>query len=210
VYLAKVDSIIDNGPGAWNSTLIGIYEWNPETNEERRLGEYRRNYPRLARTFHPFTVNGRDYALYSTDYTATRIMSLPDCKDLGGEDRDSWGFCPCDYHVYVTETGYLFGFVSGCVWGDDHYMKVQYLDLRRADQGIIRREERFGRLEIPNDLTLEESIQITDYTCGELDDPEVFIEIKTVASFCWYQDGLSHVAKVQEERPEEDDVVEPW
>ena len=31
-------------------------------------------------------MNGKWYALYSKDYTATRVMSLPDCRDLGGEE----------------------------------------------------------------------------------------------------------------------------
>jgi hypothetical protein len=41
-----------------------------------------------------------------------------------------------------------FGFVWGCVWGDDSSWKVQYLDLSDIQQGVIRREERFGYLKL--------------------------------------------------------------
>jgi hypothetical protein len=41
-----------------------------------------------------------------------------------------------------------FGFVWGCVWGDDSSWKVQYLDLSDIQQGQLRREERFGYLKL--------------------------------------------------------------
>jgi hypothetical protein len=41
-----------------------------------------------------------------------------------------------------------FGFVWGCVWGDDSSWKVQCLDLRRIREGVISRDERFGYVEI--------------------------------------------------------------
>lgn len=40
-----------------------------------------------------------------------------------------------------------FGFLCGCHWGDD-FWKVQYLDLSQVQQWIVRREERFGYLEL--------------------------------------------------------------
>jgi hypothetical protein len=41
-----------------------------------------------------------------------------------------------------------FGFVWGCIWGDDSSWKVQYLDLSEIRNGVIRREERFGYLKL--------------------------------------------------------------
>ena len=41
-----------------------------------------------------------------------------------------------------------FGFVWGCYWGDDSSWKVQYLDLSRVQQGVLRREDRFGYVEV--------------------------------------------------------------
>lgn len=41
------------------------------------------------------------------------------------------------------------GFVSGCVWGDDSSLKVEAFDLRRADEGLIRRVAPWGYAELP-------------------------------------------------------------
>jgi hypothetical protein len=41
-----------------------------------------------------------------------------------------------------------FGFVWGCVWGDDSSWKVQYLDLSDVRNGAIRRDERFGYVQL--------------------------------------------------------------
>lgn len=41
-----------------------------------------------------------------------------------------------------------FGFVWGCIWGDDSSWKVQFLDLSEVERGRIRREERFGYLKL--------------------------------------------------------------
>lgn len=65
-----------------------------------KIGEYTRNYPAFAKeTFYPFLLKGKWYALYSADYTCTRIMTLPDCKDIGGEESDSCGFCSTELFV---------------------------------------------------------------------------------------------------------------
>jgi hypothetical protein len=244
-YYAKVTEPISNGGSYWNSLRVGIFQ-RPEADTKVKgyttpiisetdvqVGEYVRNYSSLMRTFHPFQLRGKWYALYSKDYTATRIMSLPDCKDLGGEEREQWGFCPTDYWVpglhYIqsvcdpgcprekTEThkpdftkactctivhdpdtcpqvnktlkekltntsrpctckerwaefyekhhiwhfpDRVHGFMAGCVWGDDSSWKIQYLDLSRADEGIIKREERFGYIEMPAHLTLDKAVNL--------------------------------------------------
>lgn len=63
-------------------------------------GSYSRNYCSFGTsTFAPFTVGQRWYALYSPDYTCTRVMSLPDCIDIGGEEPDTFGFCPVELWV---------------------------------------------------------------------------------------------------------------
>lgn len=81
-------------PGAWDSTLVSIYEGDV------LLGSYERRHPGWSEeTFYPFQSNGNWLALYSADYTATRVMSLPDCKDIGGETPASNGFCPVEFYV---------------------------------------------------------------------------------------------------------------
>lgn len=86
-------------PGAWNSTIVSIY------NDETVVGSYERNHPGWSEdTFYPFESNGHWHALYSSDYTATRVMSLPTCKDIGGEEPASNGFCPVEFYVPCYRT----------------------------------------------------------------------------------------------------------
>jgi len=48
-----------------------------------------------------------------------------------------------------------FGFVWGYVWGDDSSWKVQHLDLSAIQDGVIRRDDRFGYLKLATDPKLE-------------------------------------------------------
>lgn len=225
-YSARVIDTIDNGKGYWQYLLVGVFEG------DKKIGEYKRNYSCFYNTFHPFqAIDGSWLALYSRDYTSTRVMALPSCEDLGGEDRNAVGFCPVDYMVpelcgqelsqddpgpivanwqpeiwadkVVTESGYTmykwpdqvedhpkreaylkakeeshklreewrkrnpfvlkyaqWGFVAGCVWGDDCSWKIQFLDLSRAHEGVIIRDERFGYIELPDGVKLEDAIDV--------------------------------------------------
>jgi hypothetical protein len=237
-FYAKVLQSIDNHPG-WNHLLVGIFQ-RPEADisvagystpkiseSDIQVGKYIRNYSSINRTFHPFQLRGKWYALYSKDYTSTRLMTLPDCLDIGGEQRYEWGFCPVDFWVpplndllfhhfsgcprdwergntpdytktctcqiphspecpFVTSkkacngceahkaydkehyewvfADRVHGFVAGCVWGDDSSWKIEYLDLSRADEGLIKREARFGYVEMAAGQNLRETI---DYDSGD-------------------------------------------
>ena len=197
MYFAKVIDKVEFRPGNWNSIRVGVFRSEGESEEQ--IGEYTRNYPNLFRTFYPFRKNEVDYALYSPDYTVTRVLELPSCKDIGGEEPNSFGFCPVDFYVpsfierewikgnrigdkfVVKEPGaenlvasayskpvspvlyYPFGFVAGCIWGDDTSWKVQYLDLELVEKGTITRDERFGYIKLPNKLTLKDSIDLVNY-----------------------------------------------
>lgn len=231
-FTAKEIEKISNGKGYWNSVLVGVFDG------EQKIGEYTRNYPFfVSGTFYAFELNDKWYALYSKDYTATRIMSLPDCKDIGGEEPASFGFCPVEFYVpeltgeiynpediepklanhdserwalKVQKDGYIryyfpdnadhpepdeakktayleerarshkahsewrernpfvtqfakFGFVAGCVWGDDSSWKLQFIDLSKADQGIIVRDDRFGYFELPSGVRLADAIEVLEY-----------------------------------------------
>lgn len=151
---------IDRGVEGFNHLDVDILD------DGRKIGSYRRNYPSLIHTFVPFVQSDRVYALYSPRYTATRLMRLPECEDIGGEEPHSEGFCPAEYYVlYEPAKGLIgnWGFISGCVWGDDSSWKVQYLDLSRAAQGVLEREERFGYLPTPRRLLLREAINLDLY-----------------------------------------------
>lgn len=58
-----------------------------------------------------------------------------------------------------------FGFVWGCVWGDDESWKVQYLDLSGIQHGMLLREERFGYLKLASrpDAPATEFIRCSSY-----------------------------------------------
>ena len=164
-YIARKIEEISNGKGYWSSYRIGVFR--KEGDKETQIGEYKRNYPSFYNTFHAFTRNGRDYALYSPDYRFTRLMELPSCKDIGGETPSSNSFCPTDYYIPVVDNEPLdqqpmFGFVAGCIWGDDSSWKIQYLDLSEVDQGVIKREERFGYIELPRSMNLKDAIEYGD------------------------------------------------
>ncbi len=184
MFTAKPIEEIEKGEKYWNYQNIGVFDG------ETKIGEYKRNYSSFMKTFYPFKKNGNWYALYSSNYTATRIMSLPDCKDIGGEEKDTWGFCPVEYYIpeynqcsfkykdteekfqcfdfktceecapLETQCFTEFGFIAGCVWGDDSSWKIQYLDLSQADKGIIKREDKFGYIELLDSLSLKESISM--------------------------------------------------
>lgn len=226
-FIAKIIQEIQDNPNGWKRTRVGVF--HVIGGVEEMIGEYGRNHSTLFNTFFPFRLNGADLALYSPNYLTTRIMELPSCKDIGGEDPDYYGFCPVDYFVptFIDEevkstvrspdgtvsetvpedvrirrvnnpgagslaesvehhewvnghTGdlkrmetttrpltellyYPFGFVSGCIGGNDKSDKVQYLDLSEADKGILKREERFGYIELPPKMRLKDAIDMTSY-----------------------------------------------
>lgn len=240
---------IPSKPGCWNKLLVEIFEKTPGS-DPVKIGEYRRNYASLFDTFLPFKKNGKYYALYSPSYTATRVMSLPDCKDLGGEEPTGFGFCPTGYavpfgeyvhqpfdpsdprppvanhqadkwativdrrhwwpddkngpdyspereaeylaekkrthqlvsewndrHPYVTTAfNAEFGFVCGCVWGDDSSWKIQHLDLSQVEMGIVKRDDRYGYVELLGGSgTLADAIDIEYW---EPEDPQIYIAVR--------------------------------
>lgn len=242
-YIAKVLNEIDNGENYWKRLNVGVFKI--ENDVEEQIGEYKRNYHNLFNTFYHFQKDGKDFALYSPDYTVTRIMELPSCRDIGGEEPSVGGFCPTDYFVptyieqetswetinkksekiggktskhrlnnpsekdliesiecreFVHQTSkelckittinrpqtalnyYPFGFIAGCIWGDDSSWKVQYLNLSKAEKGIIEREERFGYIELLENIALKDAITLFGYN-DESGDYKMHARIKTTQTF---------------------------
>lgn len=159
-YSAKVIEQIETKPGCWNFLKIGVFL------DDLQIGEYVRKYSSFYNTFYPFELNGNWYTLYSADYTTTRVMTLPDCKDLCGEERESSGFCPVDFYVPKSEYGqykhYPFGFMSGCVWGDDSSWKVRFIDLSKIEEKTLIIDERFGYHELPDGISLKDAVTVDD------------------------------------------------
>lgn len=167
-YVARVSNAREKG---WGKLLVGIFKTCPG-GALARVGGYERNYRSFFRTFLPFQQGDKALALYSRDYTATRVMELPSCRDIGGEEPASAGFCPVDYYVLPASRG-KWALVAGCVWGDDSSWKVQVLDLSRAADGVIVRSEALGYVELPEGMTLAEAANQEDWAEDYKDaDPE--------------------------------------
>lgn len=95
-YTAKELGKVSNGKGCWESTKIGVFQ------DDVQVGEFLRNYSSYGiSSFAPFRRGDHWYALYSPEYTCIKVMSLPDCKEIGGENSDSFGFCPVE--IYIPE-----------------------------------------------------------------------------------------------------------
>jgi hypothetical protein len=242
MFIARMSDELEPQSNGWTNCRVGVFR--VEGDSEEQVGEYFRNYGGIFDSFFHFQVDGKDLALYSPDYTATRIMELPSCKDLGGEEPDGMGFCPVDYFVptYVDvettqetnnetlapitvtvervnnpssermvpsskkyshvngNTGqdcevfvrsrpisslnyYPFGFVSGCIWADESSWKVQYLDVSRANEGILVRDERFGYIELPESVRLKDAIDMSVYGYDRGDTILKTIRINIMQSF---------------------------
>lgn len=249
-YFAKALNKIEYDPrerngvkvAVWNGLKVGVFKVENEIEEP--IGEYERNYPSFFNTFFHFRKDGKDFALYSPNYSVTRIMELPSCRDIGGEEPNSYGFCPTDYFVptyieqeIITETkgsmgkhekrvtkkrlnnpktedfmetvktyafrndrtgencetvtvyrplsahNFPFGFVAGCIWGDDSTYKIQYLDLSEVGKGILKRDDRFGYIVLPENQSLKEAIDMYDYGWDEEDESANYIRISVLQTF---------------------------
>lgn len=148
---------------SWSQMLCRVMEVT-ETGGREQIGEFKRNYSCLYDTWEPFEQDGKFYALCSRDYTATAVMALPECEIIAEETPHGFGFCPTGFFVPTEMKSYIdddepeplleewqgkFGFVCGCIWGDDTNWKIEFLDLSEINQGKITRDHRFGYVELP-------------------------------------------------------------
>ncbi len=241
-FIAKPIETIGLSPVEWKTQRIGVFK--VDNNGEEQIGEYLRNYGSFFDSFFHFQQNGKDLALYSCDYTAKRIMELPSCQEIGGEEPNEMGFCPVEFfvptyldqehkhrtnnesfppetasvrrvnnpsiedlreseqkHSYVVAlTGqecedvftyrpltpllyYPFGFIAGCIWGDENTWKVQYLDLSQAFEGKLVREESSGYIELPDGLSLKDAIHMDDYLYDAEEESANHIRINLLQTF---------------------------
>lgn len=151
-------------PGEWTQVRVRVLR------DGEPVARFDRNYSML-RTFEPFRQAGRDYALISPSYTGTSVMDLETGEVIAAEEVRGDGFCPVGFYVpdwhdvnyssQIPSARYWdsdsewpigdFGFVWGCVWGDDTSWKVQHLDLSRITEGILVRDDRFGYVSLATD-----------------------------------------------------------
>lgn len=155
---------------------VTVFE-RDEFKGETKLGGYHRCYQAIYRTFYPFMQNGKEYAMFSKSSAGIHVMELPSCKEIATQPKGYAGFCPVEFYVpYEPKTGLNghFGFLAGCVWGDDNGWKIQYLDLSKINEGIVTTDARFSYIKMLDRefggkvATLKDSIEL-DY---EIDDPD--------------------------------------
>jgi hypothetical protein len=199
-YVARASPETSDGT-TWVHTNVEVHQRHAAGASEL-LCKYERNYSML-RTFEPFRQGKREMALISRDYTATAVLDLASGVVIAEELESSpgSGFCPVGFYVpdwwdlndgsIVPGSEYWnadrewpsgeFGFVWGCYWGDDSSWKVQYLDLRRVQEGIITRDERFGYIELASATYAEQVIVETDEAIPSLSEdasrPPRFIHV---------------------------------
>ena len=188
------EHVVESEEGYWNSLKIDILDQSGKT-----VAGYERNYPRLMQTFEPFRQGDRMFALISTDYTATSVMDLATGKVIASETPESNGFCPVGFYVPdwwdVNEGSILpgssswkddfeypkgeFGFVWGCIWGDDTSWKIQFLDLSKIQDGEILREERFGYVKLAADA----NVHPKEFIRCSFSDGKCTVRLKTEDNF---------------------------
>ena len=165
---------IETSPNHWNTSRIEVFERTPDGLATAPCVTWERDYALLG-TFEPFRQGDRALALISRDYTLSAVIDLRTGEVIAEEDETFYddaktkpgaGFCPVGFYVpdwwdvhddsiipgseYWDEANEWprgdFAFVWGCHWGDDASWKLQVLDLRDVQRGVIRRDERFGYL----------------------------------------------------------------
>jgi hypothetical protein len=154
-----------NPPEAWEAISVDVLRRDPAGHA--RIHSYQRHYAML-HTFEPFRQADREFALISRNYTSTDVLDLATGEIIAAEPESSAGFCPVGFYVpdwWDVHDGRIipgsehwnddrewptgqFGFVWGCIWGDDTSWKVEHLDLSRIQQGVITRDDRFGYVEL--------------------------------------------------------------
>ncbi len=156
--------------GAWDSTRVQVSRRLISADEPQAICEFERSHA-MFQTFEPFRQAQREFALISMDYTRAAVLDLASGKVIAEEpetDPPGNGFCPVGFYVpdwwdlhdesilpgsvfWTDDDAWPigdFGFVWGCYWGDDSSWQLQYLDLSRVRDGVIGRDERFGRVEL--------------------------------------------------------------
>lgn len=193
------------GKGYWTTWRVHVFK------DGKDIGNYERKYHGYVKdTLYPFELDGIWYALYSADYTTTRVARLEDkFEDWCGETGKPDGFCPVEFYVprynkfrssykYLdeSETSYTFevfdneateeqfikdmadqnwvktaytnfGFMCGCVWGDDTSWKLRFIDLSKIHDKQFTITEKFGYWELP-DQPLRTCVKIPDLEGGYL------------------------------------------
>lgn len=64
---------------------------------------------------------------------------------------------------YIKTEYCNFGFVSGCMWGDDSSWKLRYIDLSKIKDKLMSMTEKFGYWELPFDIDLRRCVNMQNW-----------------------------------------------
>jgi hypothetical protein len=216
-YTLEVETYRDptQSEASWDQLLCKVMEAQ-EDGSKKQIGQFVRNYSSLYNTWEPFEQDGKAFALCSPDYVGTAVMALPSCEIIAQEEAGAFGFCPTGFYVPTHTKDYaedaepeleprlngLFGFVCGCIWGDDSSWKIQFLDLSEISQGKLTRDDRFGYKELPGG-----SHELSDYVYVSyvLDGPRFVIHIVSDNYYCC---GTKWVAKIEDKDVDVNNVID--
>lgn len=143
--------------------IVSIYQAN-EKGEKTKIGQYDRDHHDLFNTFFPFKQDGKEFALISKHYSKIYVIELPSCRIIAEESWNSSvkeSFYPIDF--FVSDNNSKIGFVAGIRANDETSCKIEYLDLSDIINGKIFRDNRFGHIELPEGIKLENAVQYSLY-----------------------------------------------
>lgn len=82
-----------------------------------------------------------------------------------------------DNGEYETETSDIlyqnFGFVAGCVWGDDSSWKIRHIDLKDVEAGVIDVTDKLGYIEMLPTHNLKQAIDMS--LCDEVGEKSIHV-----------------------------------
>lgn len=83
------------------------------------------------------------------------------------------------------------GLVAGCVWGDDSSWKVRYIDLSRITEGIVLEDDRFGYIELPDNLSLKQATTFVPEVNRVTVATPIHFDRATGEAGTWTRDGIN-------------------
>lgn len=103
---------------------------------------------------------------YIPRYIHSRYKISSDKDDMFDTYYVDCDFTEDEYRKEINKDDFVginycnFGFLCGCIWGDDTAWKLRYIDLARIPEKILTITDKFGYHQIPNTLTLRQSIRM--------------------------------------------------
>lgn len=89
-----------------------------------------------------------------TEYEYTLVDNEVSEDEFIGEGKSA----NCKETLYCD-----FGFLGGCVWGDDSSSKLRYIDLKRVPYKELDITEKFGYWEIPNKMNVRDAVDMSGW-----------------------------------------------